>query len=63
MDDDERRKRLKTLVAIIAQQAAEAEALATPAQNQTFRAVANELAQLRQMLKDLETKIDTGDPS
>ena len=58
LNDEDRRARLITLIANIAQQVAEAESLAVGStKSPTLRGASNELAQLRQMLKDLEAKI------
>jgi hypothetical protein len=60
MEDDDRRTRLISKIANIALQIAEAESLAVGlADDQTLLGASNELAQLRQMLKDLESKIRT----
>jgi hypothetical protein len=63
VDDEERRKRLKTLIAIIARLVAQAESRATTSDDQTFRGASNELAQLRQLLNDLELKISNDESS
>ena len=60
MNTDDRRARLITIIANIAQQIAEAESLAVgPTDDETLLGASNELAQLRQMLKGLESKIRT----
>jgi hypothetical protein len=60
MDDNDRRERLTTLISNISQQVAEAESLAVDqGGGQPTLAASNELAQLRQLLTDLELKIRT----
>jgi hypothetical protein len=62
MTDDERRERLISLIANIAQEIVEAESLAVDStDDQTLLGASNELAQLKQMLKDLESKIRTNE--
>jgi hypothetical protein len=60
MTDEERRERLITLIRNVAQQIAEAESLAVDStDDQALRGASNELAQLKQMLKNLELKISS----